>query len=108
MATTLTAGDVAIIRTDHSGTDDFTFVLLADVDATTEISFTNIGVNGGQYGNGAGALITWTSGTALAAARSSPSPKPPRTPSRPRVADRPPLSAPRMPAASRSARSVIS
>ncbi|WP_370197071.1 beta strand repeat-containing protein, partial [Aurantimonas sp.] len=67
MATTLTAGDVAIIRTDHSGTDDFTFVLLADVDATTEISFTNIGVNGGQYGNGAGALITWTSGTALAA-----------------------------------------
>ncbi|WP_353333936.1 cadherin-like domain-containing protein, partial [Phaeobacter sp. NW0010-22] len=78
MATTLNKGDIAVIQfnsdtpvgADLEG-DGFTFVLLADVDATTSINFTDAGFNT------AGVIIndtavhegtrTWTSGQALSA-----------------------------------------
>ncbi len=72
MPTTLTRGDIAIIQYSSDGDGDtvnetFAFVLLADVDATTTINFTDSGFNT------AGQMITnethwtWTSGAALTA-----------------------------------------
>ena len=43
MATTLSAGDIAIIGVNSDDPDDFSFVLLVDIEADTEIRFTDSG-----------------------------------------------------------------
>ena len=64
--TTLTAGDIAITGFNADNPDEFTFVLLTDVDATTTIKFTDEGwlALGGFRGVGEG-IITWTADSDL-------------------------------------------
>jgi hypothetical protein len=81
-ATTLAAGDIAIIAMGPSSTDQFAFVLLKDINTGTIINFTDLGFasatagfNGGTGGNAegfvtytapseqcAGTVITWKNG----------------------------------------------
>ncbi len=65
--TTLAAGEIAIIGYNSEGSDDgFSFVLLTDVDASTEIKFTDNEWRSGAFDPNEGA-VSWTSGTALSA-----------------------------------------
>jgi len=68
-ATTLTAGDIAFLGHNTDGTDQFAFVLLKGIDATTTISFTDRGWNDGSgFLNTAGdGFWSWTSDSARAA-----------------------------------------
>ena len=58
MATTLAAGDIAIVGYDATNPDDFAFVVLRDVEAGTAISFTDNGwsssANAFRTGEGVG------------------------------------------------------
>ncbi|BBF93624.1 ExeM/NucH family extracellular endonuclease [Blastochloris tepida] len=67
MSTTLSAGDIAIIGMNADNPDDFSFVLLTDVTAGTEITFTDSGwkASGGFRAN-EGAK-KWTAATDLSA-----------------------------------------
>ncbi len=63
--TTLSAGDIAITGYHADYPDEFTFVLLTDVQATTEIKFTDNGwQSSGSFRPGEGVLI-WTATTDL-------------------------------------------
>jgi len=64
--TILAAGDIAITGFNADDPDEFTFVLLTDVTATTEIKFTDEGwlAIGGFRGNTEG-FITWTADSDL-------------------------------------------
>jgi predicted extracellular nuclease/2',3'-cyclic-nucleotide 2'-phosphodiesterase (5'-nucleotidase family) len=68
MATTLAAGDIAIVGYDATNPDDFAFVVLRDVEAGTAISFTDNGwsssANAFRTGEG---TYTYTAPSALAA-----------------------------------------
>ncbi|MGE7416082.1 ExeM/NucH family extracellular endonuclease, partial [Methylobacterium tarhaniae] len=68
MATTLAAGDIAIVGYDATNPDDFAFVVLRDVEAGTAISFTDNGwsssTNALRTSEG---TYTYTAPTALAA-----------------------------------------
>jgi predicted extracellular nuclease/2',3'-cyclic-nucleotide 2'-phosphodiesterase (5'-nucleotidase family) len=68
MATTLAAGDIAIIGYDATNPDDFAFVVLRDVEAGTAINFTDNGwsssTNAFRTGEG---TYTYTAPTALTA-----------------------------------------
>ena len=67
MATTLTAGDLAIIGINADNPDDFTFVLLTDIEAGTEIFFTDSGVlDDGSFRGNEGA-VKYTAPSALVA-----------------------------------------
>ena len=68
--TTLSAGDIAFIGHNLDGTDAYAFVLLADIDASTTIKFTDCGWNDGSPGafncpTGDASDWTWTSGSAF-------------------------------------------
>jgi hypothetical protein len=78
--TVLTQNDVAIIGFNASGTDQFSVVLLRDIEPNTTISFTDNGMNSptlGRTGEGflsyssilgdcAGTVLTWTAGMSVA------------------------------------------
>ncbi|NET52128.1 MAG: hypothetical protein F6K09_26575, partial [Merismopedia sp. SIO2A8] len=50
MATMLSAGDIAIIGINTDDPDDFSFVLLRDIEVGTEITFTDSGwLNSGEF-----------------------------------------------------------
>jgi len=67
MATSLAAGDIALIGYDADNPDDFAFVLLRDVEAGTAITFTDNGwTAAGRFRTGEGGY-TYTAPTALAA-----------------------------------------
>jgi len=68
--TALAAGDIAFIGYNLDGVDDYAFILLADVDASTVIHFTDCGWSDAGAGSfscntGESAQWTWTSGVAL-------------------------------------------
>ncbi len=77
--TVLTQNDIAIIGFNASGTDQFSVVLLRDIEPNTSISFTDNGMNSpilGRTGEGflnynsisgdcAGTVLTWTSGMSV-------------------------------------------
>ena len=67
--TSLTQGDIAFIGTNSDGSDDYAFILLKDVDASTTINFTDCGwVDGtASFVCNAGDANgwTWTSGSML-------------------------------------------
>ena len=68
-ATSLSTGDIAFVGFNLDSNDDFAFVLLKDVDASTEIRFTDQGINNpGTFVplSGDGEMV-WTSGSALSA-----------------------------------------
>jgi hypothetical protein len=66
--TTLTQGDIAFIGFNLDGIDDYAFILLKDVDASTTINFSDCGWTDG-FGficnAGDANQWTWTSGSAL-------------------------------------------
>lgn len=78
--TVLTQNDVAILGFNASGTDQFSVVLLRDIEANTTISFTDNGMSSptsGRTGEGflnynsiagdcAGTILTWTNGMSVA------------------------------------------
>ena len=67
MATSLAAGDIALVGYDADNPDDFAFVVLRDIEAGTAITFTDNGwtaVGGFRGGEGS---YTYTAPTALAA-----------------------------------------
>jgi hypothetical protein len=67
MATTLTAGDIAIIGFNFDDPDEFAFVLLKDIDSATQIKFTDKGwlaTNTFRTGEG---TYTWTASSNLTA-----------------------------------------
>ncbi|WP_299489951.1 choice-of-anchor I family protein [Acaryochloris sp. IP29b_bin.137] len=67
MATSLSAGDIAIIGINADNPDDFSFVLLVDIDAGTEIRFTDSGVlSDGSFRANEGA-VKYTAPSALTA-----------------------------------------
>ena len=68
-ATSLSTGDIAFVGFNLDSNDDFAFVLLKDVDASTEIRFTDQGVNNpGTFVSFSGdGEMVWTSGSALSA-----------------------------------------
>ncbi|NJO53591.1 MAG: hypothetical protein HC829_01005 [Bacteroidales bacterium] len=67
MSTTLSAGDIAIIGMNADNPDDFSFVLLTDVTAGTEITFTDSGwKSSGGFRANEGAK-KWTAATDLSA-----------------------------------------
>lgn len=67
MATSLSAGDIAIIGVNSDNPDDFSFVLLVDIDAGTEIRFTDSGVlSDGSFRANEGA-VKYTAPSALTA-----------------------------------------
>lgn len=64
--TTLSAGDIAITGVNSDNHDQFSFVLLVDVLATTEIRFTDKGwVNTGNFRIGGEGILIWTATTDL-------------------------------------------
>lgn len=66
-ASTLSAGDVAIVGFNFDDPDQFTFVLLTDVEVGTQIKFTDNGwLSSNAFRTGEG-IITWTAGSARAA-----------------------------------------
>ncbi len=62
LASTLSAGDIAIITMNADGADDFVFILLADISGTTEIHFTDNGWDSGtsNWGTASEGTVTWT------------------------------------------------
>lgn len=67
MATTLSAGDIAIIGVNSDNPDDFSFVLLIDIEANTEIRFTDSGwLDTNQFRSNEGAF-KYTAPTNLSA-----------------------------------------
>ncbi len=65
--TTLAAGDIAIIRMNNDAPDAFSFVTLVDIQAGTEIRFTDSGVKAdGTFRGGEGA-VKYTAPTAISA-----------------------------------------
>ena len=67
MATTLVAGDIAIVQYDSSTTDSFTFVFTRDVEAGTSVNFTDNGwLAAGGFRAGEG-TVTYTAATAITA-----------------------------------------
>ncbi|MEM9535607.1 MAG: Ig-like domain-containing protein [Cyanobacteria bacterium P01_A01_bin.3] len=67
MPTTLVAGDLAIIGSNADNPDAFSFVLLADIDAGTEIFFTDNGVfSDGSFRTTEG-IVQYTAPSAIAA-----------------------------------------
>lgn len=67
MATSLSADDIAIIGINADNPDDFSFVLLVDIDAGTEIRFTDSGVlSDGSFRANEGA-VKYTAPAALTA-----------------------------------------
>lgn len=67
--TTLTAGQVAIIRLNTDAPDEFSFVLLTAISSGTEIRFTDEGWQGnaGQFQGSNESHVTWTASSSLAA-----------------------------------------
>ena len=68
-ATDLDVGDIAFLSFNLDGVDEFSFILLKDIDATTTINFTDCGWNDGSPGGfncttGDSPQFTWTSGAA--------------------------------------------
>ncbi|WP_346882018.1 Ig-like domain-containing protein [uncultured Algibacter sp.] len=64
--TPLGPGDIAFIGLNLDGPDDYAFILLKDVDATTTITFTDRGWTGSGFSGFTGeASWTWTSGAML-------------------------------------------
>ncbi len=66
MATTLAAGDIAIINVNVDDPDSFAFVVLTDIEAGTQISFTDNGWNGTGFRTGEG-VYTYTFTQAVSA-----------------------------------------
>ena len=67
MATTLSAGDLAVIGINADNPDAFSFVLLVDIEAGTEIFFTDNGVfNDGSFRTNEG-IVKYTAATAVSA-----------------------------------------
>ncbi len=67
MATTLVAGDIAIVQYDSSTTNSFTFVFTRDVEAGTSVNFTDNGwLAAGGFRAGEG-TVTYTAATAITA-----------------------------------------
>ncbi len=67
MATTLSTGDIAIIGVNSDNPDDFSFVLLIDIEANTEIRFTDSGwLDTNQFRSNEGAF-KYTAPTNLSA-----------------------------------------
>lgn len=68
MATTLNVGDLAIIQYGSDSPDVITFVIMTDIDADTEIKFTDKGYDAttDSFGTNEG-VLTWTPGVALPA-----------------------------------------
>jgi len=58
--TTLSPGDVAITGFNSDYPDQFSFVLLTDVVATTEVNFTDNGLQTIDYNSTDEGIITWT------------------------------------------------
>lgn len=58
--TVLSAGDIAFTGMNHDGNDDYSFILLKDVDAATTINFTDCGWTGSSFNCGAGDANGWT------------------------------------------------
>ncbi|WP_163312209.1 hypothetical protein, partial [Enterobacter cloacae] len=67
MATTLAAGDLALVGYDADNPDDFAFVLLRDIEAGTEIHFTDNGWTAAGAFRGGEGIYTFTAAAALAA-----------------------------------------
>ncbi len=65
--TTLSAGDIAIFGINADNPDDFGFVLLVDVEAGTEIRFTDSGVKSNGSFRGNEGAVKWTASSALSA-----------------------------------------
>ncbi|MCG2417592.1 HYR domain-containing protein, partial [Aequorivita sp. F47161] len=71
--TTLSVGDIAFVGSNADGTtnadDTVAFVLLKDIDASTQIIFTDMGWNDGTgfYATAGDGEFTWTSGAAMSA-----------------------------------------
>ncbi len=64
--TTLSAGDIAITGFNSDNHDQFSFVLLVDILATTEIKFTDKGwVDTGHFRVGGEGILVWTATTDL-------------------------------------------
>ena len=64
--TVLTPGDIAIIHASADGADQFSFVLLRDIDAGTVINFTDNGWRAaGGFRSGEG-TVTYTASAAAA------------------------------------------
>ena len=67
MATTLTAGDIAIIGFNFDNNDEFSFVLLRDIESGTAINFTDKGwLSTNTFRSGEG-TYTWTASSNLTA-----------------------------------------
>lgn len=60
--TTLSVGDLAFTGINSDGNDSFSFILLVDIAANTEIKFTDKGWNGSAFNSGEGE-ITYTNNT---------------------------------------------
>lgn len=67
LATTLVAGDIAIIGINTDDADQFSFVLLTNITASTQINFTDNGwLSSGAFRTGEGTM-TWTASSDLCA-----------------------------------------
>lgn len=62
----LGAGDIAIVGFNTDGDDDFAFMLLSDITASTSINFTDNGWTGSEFNSNEG-TVTWTAGSYLEA-----------------------------------------
>src|SRR5262249_42832980 len=61
VATTLTAGDIAIVSFNSDGTDSFAFVALRDIGSATQIKFTDRSWNGTTFVvSGTDSTVTFT------------------------------------------------
>ncbi|MGK7890938.1 MAG: endonuclease/exonuclease/phosphatase family protein, partial [Leptolyngbyaceae cyanobacterium] len=67
MATTLSAGDIAIIGFNYDNPDEFAFVPLVDLSAGTEINFTDNGWQAAGSFRATEGTFTWTAPTPIAA-----------------------------------------
>ncbi|MEM6259906.1 MAG: hypothetical protein AAGI37_16660 [Planctomycetota bacterium] len=65
--TNLNAGDIAIVGFNSDGPDEFAFLLLADVEAGTNISFTDKGWQSSGSLRANEGIETWTAGSDLSA-----------------------------------------
>ncbi|MEO0869032.1 MAG: hypothetical protein AAFY17_11410, partial [Cyanobacteria bacterium J06642_11] len=67
MATTLSAGDIAIVGFNFDNPDEFAFVSLVDLEAGTEINFTDNGWQAAGTFRATEGTFTWTAPTDIAA-----------------------------------------
>ena len=63
--TTLQVGDIAFLAVNHAGDEDFSFILLTDITAGTELFLTDNGwQNSGSFRNNEG-ILKWTASAAM-------------------------------------------